>query len=438
MMSLSYLDEVHLQHGRSDVTPARNCGRAFPLGQADLPSWLSMGRGLRAHGGLASIIREIDVGGTERYKPHGSETFCNVYAYDICCLAGVYLPRVWWTSAAIEKLTHGVPVGVRLGDTVIELNSNSLVRWFNEFGKLFGWCLAPSVEELRRHVSDGALGVICARSTDVAGHGHISIVVPESAHVAVHVEGRTTALVDSHLVALTSLSSISASEWWHDERFAEVIFPYWISADEQKAANRRSSLAKSRRWRSRVVELLIPGLVQRLCSRLIFEQQAHRDEPLIPKILIQALVNAEDRRFFQHVGFDVVGICRALVRFAAFGNIEGASTIEQQLVRTLLQRYQFTSARKATEIMLAVWASANVSKSTLAEIYLRNAYFGWRMNGIDQVCNRLRFELNDLTLRQACQIVAALKYPLPKEPSHTRQEQWLRRSMHIERLVNRG
>ena len=63
-----------------------------------------------------------------RYQPRDHATFCNVYAHDYCHLAGVYLPRVWWTAGAIERLAGGERVAPRYAQTVDELRANDLFR----------------------------------------------------------------------------------------------------------------------------------------------------------------------------------------------------------------------------------------------------------------------------------------------------------------------
>lgn len=69
--------------------------------------------------------------------------------------------------------------------------------------------------------------------------------------------------------------------------------------------------------------------------------------------LVRFLIVAEDNRFYNHPGYDVVGICRAIYKDVCKGKREGASTIEQQLVRVLTGDYRFSVRRKIKEIYLA-------------------------------------------------------------------------------------
>jgi penicillin-binding protein 1A len=158
----------------------------------------------------------------------------------------------------------------------------------------------------------------------------------------------------------------------------------------------------------------------------------------IPPILIQALVAAEDRRFYTHGAIDPVAIIRAISRFLTQRRIEGASTIEQQFVRTVTARYEKTLRRKLREILLATLVKTVIPKEDLPGVYLSVAYFGWRMNGIKQACNRLNVSLEQMTLEQATSIVARLKYPEPRVASTTRTEQIVTRSRYILCLVKRA
>ena len=161
----------------------------------------------------------------------------------------------------------------------------------------------------------------------------------------------------------------------------------------------------------------------------LFEKKSVR----IPVVLQQMLVSAEDHRFFQHVGFDAKAIVRAMIRTSA-GHPQGGSTIAQQLFRTLTGRFERTLHRKITEIRMAVKITQVYSRSLIPAYYLFSAYYGWRMNGLDQAYKRMRVSVDELTDEQAAGIIARLKYPEPRCPSQHRQNQISRRTHHILRL----
>lgn len=135
------------------------------------------------------------------------------------------------------------------------------------------------------------------------------------------------------------------------------------------------------------------------------------------RYLIQALVVAEDRRYCSHPGVDIFSIARALYRALFMAKIEGASTIEQQLVRTMRQRYEFSVSRKVSECLLAMGVVRAFDKVCLARVYLNIAYFGWRANGVHQAAHRLGLNVDDLNREQAALLAAMLKVPMPREPS---------------------
>lgn len=67
----------------------------------------------------------VDKGSHTRYQPWAGLTFCNIYCHDYCHLAGVYLPRVWWTSPAIVALSQGQTVKPLIESTIVEVSNQS-------------------------------------------------------------------------------------------------------------------------------------------------------------------------------------------------------------------------------------------------------------------------------------------------------------------------
>lgn len=120
-----------------------------------------------------------------RYTPAGGKTFCNIYAYDLAYLMGrdinqYYIPRVWWTDVAVAGITGGVPQTPIPDVTLQEMTANALHDWFAAFGSNFGWTKQTDLTTLQQMVNTtGDVGVIVGKKA--AGHGHITIVVPETA-----------------------------------------------------------------------------------------------------------------------------------------------------------------------------------------------------------------------------------------------------------------
>lgn len=153
-------------------------------------------------------------------------------------------------------------------------------------------------------------------------------------------------------------------------------------------------------------------------------------------VLIHALVAAEDRRFFSHFGVDSKGLTRALMLFVTKKNIQGASTITQQMVRVLTKDYRYSVRRKFKEMCLACVVDREISKRTQASIYLSVAYFGWRMHGANQVCHRLHLA-SPLSPSMAASVVARLRYPEPREITPQYIEKLNRRTRYVTAIMNR-
>ncbi|RZJ45293.1 MAG: hypothetical protein EON87_07875 [Brevundimonas sp.] len=128
-----------------------------------------------------------------------------------------------------------------------------------------------------------------------------------------------------------------------------------------------------------------------------------------------AVLLLEDRRFFKHGGFEKRSILRVFRQIVTFKRVGGVSTIEQQLVRTLIDRRERTLRRKSREIILASILSMRLAKRDILRIYLSTAYLGYRVRGCDEA-GRLIFGIDapELDFDQAAVIASLLVYPLPK------------------------
>ncbi len=135
-----------------------------------------------------------------------------------------------------------------------------------------------------------------------------------------------------------------------------------------------------------------------------------------------SLVAAEDHRYWQHCGIDVISIIRALYRTVLCRKIEGASTIEQQLIRTLTFRYEISIQRKLREVLLALAVGKLFKKEQIILFYLLLGNYGWKMNGLVDACNELHVCIETASLVDAANVVARLKRPEPSvfSQSHTK------------------
>jgi membrane peptidoglycan carboxypeptidase len=129
-----------------------------------------------------------------------------------------------------------------------------------------------------------------------------------------------------------------------------------------------------------------------------------------------AIIAAEDHRFLSHIGVELRSILRAVGGLLT-GSFSGGSTIEQQLIRVVRGRYEFTVWRKLSEILLALALYGRFQKAELAEMYAEIAYYGWRGSGLENISGRLGYRLDQITIDQAVTIACLLKRPLPGAPS---------------------
>ena len=154
--------------------------------------------------------------------------------------------------------------------------------------------------------------------------------------------------------------------------------------------------------------------------------------------LSKLLISGEDHRFFYHIGFDIIAIARAIKNRLLHDKIEGASTIEQQLVRVLTNDYERTFRRKIREILLATTLVSVIPKRAIPNIYLNVAYFGAGMTGLQQTFNKLKISKADkISLDDAASIISRIKYPQPNKESSKRLTQIEMRKQHLIFLYNK-
>lgn len=135
----------------------------------------------------------------------------------------------------------------------------------------------------------------------------------------------------------------------------------------------------------------------------------------IPKHVVNAFVAAEDDQFFQHKGINPQALLRAaLVNMKAGHNVQGGSTITQQLAKTLLIRSdKKTFARKLSDILLAIQMEKNLSKDDILYLYLNQIYFGQGAYGIEMAAQTyFKKSTKQLTVPEAAMLAG-----LPKAPS---------------------
>ena len=134
----------------------------------------------------------------------------------------------------------------------------------------------------------------------------------------------------------------------------------------------------------------------------------------VPPVLKQAILAAEDDRFYQHSGVDFLGILRAAgANLATGGKRQGASTITMQVARNFFLTREKTISRKLYEILLAFKIEQNLTKDQILEVYINQIFLGRRAYGF-AVASHTYF---GKPIRELSVAEAAMLAGLPKAPS---------------------
>jgi monofunctional glycosyltransferase len=156
----------------------------------------------------------------------------------------------------------------------------------------------------------------------------------------------------------------------------------------------------------------------------------------IPGVFAAVLVAAEDHRSEIHAGVDPIAMIRALSVRIRWNRIEGASTIEQQLVRTVLGCYERSIQRKIREQAIAMAVSRQRNKHQIAIAYLSIAFYGSGCTGIAGLSKRCGGDLQNVDRHTILEMVARLKYPEPVIPTSLWRLKINRRVRYIEERMS--
>ena len=132
-----------------------------------------------------------------------------------------------------------------------------------------------------------------------------------------------------------------------------------------------------------------------------------------PRDLINAVVAVEDAKFYQHSGYDLLGIVRAALKNLTAGHVrQGGSTITQQLARNSFALKEKTFRRKLLEIFLARRIEQNFSKQKIMELYLNRIYFGGGLYGAEAAARGyFGKSAREMTLAECATLAGLIKSP---------------------------
>ncbi|MFL6516069.1 MAG: PBP1A family penicillin-binding protein [Chthoniobacterales bacterium] len=190
-----------------------------------------------------------------------------------------------------------------------------------------------------------------------------------------------------------------------------AVLVYWsiLAADLRSEAN-TFDLTKMEQMESASVIL---DRNDKIFGQIYVENRETVPYDQLPRDLINAVVAVEDAKFYQHHGYDLVGIIRAALKNMVAGHVrQGASTITQQLARNSFALKEKTFRRKLLEIFLARRIEDTFGKQKIMELYLNRIYFGGGLYGAE-AASRGYFSkpAREMTLVECATLAGLIKSP---------------------------
>ena len=188
------------------------------------------------------------------------------------------------------------------------------------------------------------------------------------------------------------------------------------------------------------VQLQVPLRVYAKSGELIAEFGEMKRTPLkyeeFPQHLINAVLAAEDDRFFEHPGVDYQGILRAVIHLVRTGKKgQGGSTITMQVARNFFLSREKTYLRKLNEIFLAFKIEGFLSKEEILALYLNKIYLGKRAYGFS-AATQVYYgkEIHDLSVAEYAMVAGLPKAPSSYNPINNPQRALIRRNYVLGRM----
>lgn len=168
----------------------------------------------------------------------------------------------------------------------------------------------------------------------------------------------------------------------------------------------------------------------------VYSEVIHTEQ--LPKYVVNAIISTEDRRFYSHIGFDLISFTRAMVanviqrRYA-----QGGSTITQQVAKNLFLTSQKNIKRKTQELLLAFWLESKFTKNQILTLYLNRVYLGTGTYGIEAASQKYFQKSSlDLNMKEAAIIAGMLKAPSRYNPISSEKRAVDRAKVVLQNMVN--
>jgi len=172
-----------------------------------------------------------------------------------------------------------------------------------------------------------------------------------------------------------------------------------------------------------------------------FGEERRNFQPIaqIPQVMKDAVLAAEDARFYQHGGVDYKGVARAALENLRDARSQGASTITMQVARNFYLSTEKTFTRKIYEILLALKIERLLSKDQILELYMNQIFLGQRANGF-AAASEIYFDkkLKDVSVAEAAMLAGLPKAPSAYNPVSNPKRATLRQRYIINRMFENG
>jgi penicillin-binding protein 1B len=209
---------------------------------------------------------------------------------------------------------------------------------------------------------------------------------------------------------------------------------------DDKSVTRITSLPEQKSLNSYDLE---PLLITNLFDKTREKRRLIQYED-IPKDLRDAVLAIEDRRFFEHAGFDPIGMVRAaLVDVLHWKRSQGASTITQQVVRSFWLTPERRWVRKLKEIYMSAILETRLTKRQIFTLYANDAYLGQRgsfsINGFGEAATAyFGKDIKNLTIPEAALIAGIIQSPNRYNPVRNLERALQRRNVVLQAMLNNG
>ena len=177
----------------------------------------------------------------------------------------------------------------------------------------------------------------------------------------------------------------------------------------------------------------------RIIDEFAVERRLFAPADEIPDLVKAAFISAEDKNFYTHDGYDPRGMAIAALDAARGGEVRGASTITQQVMKNFLLGGERSAERKVKELILAARIEETLSKDKILELYLNEIFLGQNSYGVAAAAQTyFNKGLSELEPQEAAYLAALPKAPSTYHPVYEKERAIARRNYVLREMFDNG